>query len=80
MRFLRRLFRRHAALNAVPSTASNAIPNEQSRCEAIARTTKGRCQLNAGHDGEHVFPIDDEFLRALDDGELIIGRPRKAKP
>jgi hypothetical protein len=39
--------------------------------------THGRCQLTEGHPDGHVFPIDDEFIRALDDGLLVIGRPRK---
>ena len=44
-------------------------------CAAEHPVTHGRCQLPAGHAEGHVFPIDDAFMDALDDGLLVIGRP-----
>ena len=46
-------------------------------CPVKHPVTDGRCQLKAGHPDEHVFPINDDFIRALDDGLLVIGRPSK---
>lgn len=48
-------------------------------CPAEHPVTRGRCQLAEGHAEEHVFPIDDAFIRALDDGLLMIGRPTKRR-
>lgn len=54
---------------------------DENRCTVTAASTGGRCQLAADHEDGHVFPIDDEFMRALDDGDLIIGGgSRRRKP
>jgi hypothetical protein len=48
-----------------------------SGCPAEHPVTHGKCQLAEGHPDTHVFPIDDEFIRALDDGLLMIGRQKR---
>lgn len=48
-----------------------------SGCAARHPVTNGRCQLPADHPAEHVFPIDDEFIKAFEDGLLVIGRRSK---
>ena len=57
--------------------------NQTPKCPATNNITGSQCQLDADHatndvDGGHVFPLDDAFLRALDDGDIIIGRPPKS--
>lgn len=68
----------------------HVAPHEQDHCIVVVHPyvvddlcqhrhprTSGRCQLKAGHDKGHVFPIDDAFFEALDAGDIIIGRPPK---
>jgi len=54
--------------------------NQKEKCPKRNPLTSSQCQLDKDHNGECVFPIDDAFFDALDDGRLIIGRPpRKQK-